>query len=101
MKSQTSSLEFSHFPVMLSEVIKVSTPSKGGFFVDCTFGGGGYSSEFLKFSKTKVVGIDRDPSVISIAKKIEKKFKKRFKFYQSKFSQIDQIVNHKVDTDCF
>ena len=101
MKSQTPSLELSHFPVMLNEVIKVSTPSKGGFFVDCTFGGGGYSSEFLKFSKTKVVGIDRDPSVISIAKKIEKKFKTRFKFYQSKFSQIDQIVNHKVDTIVF
>ena len=73
MKSQLSSLEFSHFPVMLSEIIKVSTPSKGGFFVDCTFGGGGYSSEFLKFSKTKVVGIDRDPSVTSIAKKNRKK----------------------------
>ena len=101
MKSQLSSLEYSHFPVMLSEVIKVSTPSKGGFFVDCTFGGGGYSSEFLKFSKTKVVGIDRDPSVISIAKKIEKKFKKRFKFYQSKFSLIDQITNHKADIIVF
>ena len=73
MKTQISSLEFSHFPVMLSEVIKVSSPSKGGFFVDCTFGGGGYSSEFLKFSKTKVIGIDRDPSVITIAKKNRKK----------------------------
>ena len=101
MKSQTPSLEFSHYPVMLSEVIKVSTPSKGGFFVDCTFGGGGYSSEFLKFPKTKVIGIDRDPSVILIAKKIEKKFKKRFKFYQSKFSELDQIVNQKVDTIVF
>ena len=101
MKTQISSLEFSHFPVMLSEVIKVSSPSKGGFFVDCTFGGGGYSSEFLKFSKTKVIGIDRDPSVITIAKKIEKKFKKRFKFYQLKFSQIDQILKHKVDTVVF
>ena len=33
--------------------------------------------------------------------KDRKKFKKRFKFYQSKFSQIDQIVNHKVDTIVF
>ena len=71
MKPQTTSLEFSHFPVMLSEVIKVSSPSKGGYFVDCTFWGGVYSREFLKFSKTKVIGIDRDPSVTTIAKKIE------------------------------
>ena len=33
-----TSLEFSHFPVMLSEIIEISSPSKGGFFVDCNFG---------------------------------------------------------------
>ena len=54
MKSQTSSLEFSHFPVMLSEIIKISSPSKGGIFIDCTFGGGGYSKAlFLNFPKQK------------------------------------------------
>ena len=52
MNAQTSSLEFSHFPVML-KAIKISSPSEGGFFVDCTFGGGGYSKELLKFPKTK------------------------------------------------
>ena len=46
MINQTSSLEFSHFPVMLNEVIKISTPSKGGSFIDCTFGGGGYTKKF-------------------------------------------------------
>ena len=61
MKSQTPSLEYSHFPVMLSEIIHFSSPSKGGTFVDCTFGGGNYSNELLKFPKTKVIGIDRDP----------------------------------------
>ena len=42
MKTQKSSLEFSHFPVMLSEIIQIASP-KGGLFIDCTFGGGGYS----------------------------------------------------------
>ena len=45
MKTQKSSLELSHFPVMLSEIIKISSPKKGGIFVDCTFGGGGYSKK--------------------------------------------------------
>ena len=53
MKTQTSSLEFSHFPVMLSEIIQISSPFKGGLFVDCTFGGGGYSKALLKISKNK------------------------------------------------
>ena len=101
MNTQKSSLEFSHFPVMLSEVIRISSPTEGGLFVDCTFGGGGYTSNLLKFPKTTVIGLDRDPSVISIAKKIEKKFQSRFKFYQLKFSQIDQILKNNVDTIIF
>ena len=52
MNTQISSLEFTHFPVMLGEVIKISSPYKGGNFVDCTFGGGGYSKALLKFPKT-------------------------------------------------
>ena len=101
MKTITSSLETSHFPVMLNEVIKISSPHKGGFFVDCTFGGGGYSKSILKYPKTKLIGIDRDKSVISTAKKLEKKFKNRFKFFQVKFSQIDKILKENVDTIIF
>ncbi len=101
MKNQTSSLEFSHIPVMLNEIIQISTPSKGGLFVDCTFGGGGYSKALLKFAKTKVSGFDRDNAVTSIAKKLEKKFKKRFKFYQLKFSEIDSVLKKNVDTIIF
>ena len=101
MKTITSSLETSHFPVMLNEVIKISSPHKGGFFVDCTFGGGGYSKSILKYPKTKIIGIDRDKSVTSSAKKLEKKFKNRFKFFQVKFSQIDKILKEKVDTIIF
>ena len=72
MKNQTSSLELSHFPVMLSEVIKLSNPQKGGIFLDCTFGGGGYSKALLEFPNTKVIGIDRDPSVIPFSKELKK-----------------------------
>ena len=101
MKTITSSLQTSHFPVMLNEVIKISSPHKGGFFVDCTFGGGGYSKSILKYPKTKLIGIDRDKSVTSTAKKLEKKFKNRFKFFQVKFSQIDKILKENVDTIIF
>ncbi len=101
MKTQNSSLEFSHFPVMLSEVIHTFTPSKGGLFLDCTFGGGGYSKALLTFSKTKVVGLDRDFAVIPEAQKLEKKFKKRFKFYQLKFSQMENVIKNKVDAVIF
>ena len=101
MKNQTSSLELSHFPVMLDEIIELSSPSLGGIFVDCTFGGGGYSKAILKFPKTKVIGFDRDKSAVFEAKKVEKKFQKRFKFFRLKFSQIDKILTRDFDTIVF
>ena len=38
-----------HFPVMLDEVISICSPKNGGTFVDCTFGGGGYSKTILPY----------------------------------------------------
>ena len=101
MNNHTSSLELSHFPVMLNEVIKISSPSKGGTYIDCTFGGGGYTEKLLKFPNTFVKGLDRDKTVNPIAKKLEKKFPKRFQFYQIKFSQLDTVSEKFVDAIIF
>ncbi len=101
MKSQIPSLDTHHFPVMLSEIIEFSTPSKGGLYIDCTFGGGAYSEALLKFPKTKVIGLDRDGTVSSLAKKLKKKFKNRFQFHQIKFSQVDTIFKNCVDVIIF
>ena len=63
MKLPHTSLEGKHLPVMIDEVIKICNPKKGGNFMDCTFGAGGYSTELLKFEETKVVALDRDDQV--------------------------------------
>ncbi len=95
----TSSPEIKHFPVMLKEVIKICNPKKGGNFIDCTFGGGGYSKEILKYPKTKVIALDRDKSAISKAKKVSDKFPERFIFFNEKFSNIDTVVNKNFSAD--
>ena len=101
MNNHTPLLELSHFPVMLNEVIKISSPSKGGIYIDCTFGGGSYSEQLLKFPKTTIKGLDRDNKVQKIGKELEKKFPQRFKFYQIKFSQLDSISKDNVDVIIF
>ena len=101
MDNQITSLEFSHFPVMLNEVLKILSLSSNKKFIDCTFGGGGYSREILKFSNTTVQAIDRDKKVLKTAKKLEKKFPNRFKFYQAKFSQLETILKENVDAVIF
>ena len=88
MTHPTSSSDPLHFPVMLDEVVKICSPNKGGVYIDCTFGGGGYSKKLLKFSKTKVIALDRDEFILNISKKLIKEYPKRFSFYRKKFTKI-------------
>ena len=90
----TMSLEkIKHYPVMLNQVLSIISPQHGGTFIDCTFGGGGYSIEILKYPNTKVIAIDRDKSVRKHAKILEEKYPERFSFIQDKFSNLSKIFN--------
>ena len=81
MKTQTSSLEFSHFPVMLSEIIKIChLLIKAEFLLIVLLVEAVILKHLLKFPKTKVIGIDRDKSSYSISRKIIRKIKNRFFF---------------------
>ena len=80
-----------HFPVLLDELISIISPQYGGTFIDCTFGQGGYTKKILDFSKTKVIGIDRDIESSKKAQEIQNKFKDRFIFNNIKFSQLNNL----------
>ena len=101
MNVAQTSLDPPHFPVMLKEIIEICSPKKGGNFVDCTFGGGGYTKELLKFPNTKVIALDRDKGAIAEAEKLKKKFSERFSFYNEKFSNLDLIIKEKNNIDTF
>ena len=93
MKITISPLEKKHFPVMLEEVIQTCLPiNKNQLIIDCTFGGGGYSEELLKFPNIKIIALDRDKSAIKRAKHLEQDFPSRFSFYNEKFSNLDKII---------
>ena len=80
-----------HFPVLLKELVSIISPLYGGTFIDCTFGAGGYSKRILENKFNNVIAFDRDNSVNSIAAKFKSNYKKRFEFYNRKFSEINQI----------
>ncbi len=101
MSKLTSSLELSHFPVMLDKILEISSPSSVEKFIDCTFGGGGYSKEILKFTQTTIIAIDRDKKSLPLATKLKNKFPERFKFFHIKFSQLDTIPVDNVDVIIF
>ena len=94
-----TSLENFHFPVMLDEVIKICKPENGGDFIDCTFGGGSYSEEILKYPNTKVIAFDRDIITKPKAERLKNKYSDRFNFHNEKFGNIDKVLNNNFKAD--
>ena len=93
----TMSLEkIKHYPVMLDQILSIISPQHGGTFIDCTFGGGGYSQAILKFPLTKVLALDRDKFTKKYADALTKKFPGRFNFFQEKFSNLEKIVDREI-----
>ena len=82
-----------HYPVMLNQILSILSPQHGGTFIDCTFGGGGYSKAILKYPDTKIIAFDRDSITQKYAEDINKKFPKRFNFFREKFSNLSKVVN--------
>ena len=93
MNATMSLDETKHHPVMLDQILSIISPQHGGTFIDCTFGGGGYSKAILKYPNTKVYAIDRDKSTQQYANNLLEKFPNRFNFFQNKFSNLNQIIN--------
>ena len=85
-----------HFPVLLEKLISIISPLYGGTFIDCTFGQGGYSKKILENKNNEVIAIDRDPDTYQSAKKLKKKYNKRFYFENIKFSEINNL-NKKIN----
>ena len=90
-----------HFPVLLNELVSIISPLYGGTFIDCTFGAGGYTKKILEDSSNNVIALDRDISVKPIVFKLNKTHKKKFKFLNIKFSEINKIQSDSVKAVIF
>ena len=86
-----------HIPVMLGEVLEALNLTKGGVYVDATFGFGGYSAGILDKADCQVISIDRDPEVLARAQEFEQKYQNRFEFKAGTFSNMAQLVGRPVD----
>jgi 16S rRNA (cytosine1402-N4)-methyltransferase len=64
-------MEFKHTPVLLNEVIEGLNISPSGFYLDCTLGGAGHSSEIAKrLNKDGIlIGFDKDIDAINFSSK--------------------------------
>lgn len=82
-----------HIPVLLEESVSLLVGNGGELYVDCTVGLGGHTKKILETNpKTFVVGIDRDPYALKIAKENLKSFEGRFALYHANFADLDEVL---------
>ncbi|WP_375681309.1 16S rRNA (cytosine(1402)-N(4))-methyltransferase RsmH [Bartonella sp. AP60NXGY] len=85
-----------HIPVLLQPVLAGLMPLVGAKVIDGTFGAGGYTRALLK-AGAQVIALDRDPHAISAGQSLVDEFFPRLRLVHMAFSQLDRVVEEKVD----
>ena len=86
-----STLNAPHIPVLISQLISAVAPITGTW-IDGTFGAGGYTKYLLNAGADKVIGIDRDPSVLNMASDWVSKNSGRLQLVEDTFSNLDKTI---------
>lgn len=80
-----------HVPVLVEETLRYLAPERGGVFVDATLGLGGHAEALLRRSAhARLVGIDRDPQALEIARQRLADFGDRVQLVVGEFSRISE-----------
>jgi 16S rRNA (cytosine1402-N4)-methyltransferase len=69
-----------HVPVCLDEVLSLLAPAPGHVLVDGTCGEGGHAERLLEATEPggRVIGVDRDPDILAVARRRLARFGARF-----------------------
>jgi len=80
----------SHTPVLYQEVLAALEPRAGARYIDGTVGAGGHAQGVLEASHPdgELLGLDRDPAAVALARRRLKPFGKRAILRQSSFAEM-------------
>src|SRR6202021_1429263 len=86
-----------HKPVLLEEILQWLEVKPDGTYADMTLGTGGHTLEIAKRLTTgKVLGIDRDPQALAIARERLQPHERQVVLVQAEFSDLGEVAaaNH-------
>lgn len=96
MRHNAGESEYVHVPVLAKEILEYSDGLTGvgdGIIVDCTAGEGGHSELLLThFDRIRIIGFERDPEIIEVARKRLAKFE-RMEFVNDNFANIGSYLD--------
>lgn len=81
-----------HIPVLREAALAALNVTRGGLYLDATFGAGGYTRAILATPGTRVLALDRDPSAIASAKDMVRAFEDRLVLVQNQFSKLEDAA---------
>ena len=82
-----------HTPVMVDEVETHLEPSRGGVFVDCTIALGGHTRRILDAGATRVIGIDRDPDALALAREALRAYGDRVSLVHNDYRNLVEVLD--------
>jgi 16S rRNA (cytosine1402-N4)-methyltransferase len=81
-----------HVPVLCREAIEILNVQPDGFYIDATLGAGGHAEEILRrLENGKLLGIDRDPAALAIARERLRQFGEKLVTMSGNFAQISDL----------
>jgi len=83
-----------HEPVLLAEVLAQLAAREGGRFLDGTVGGGGHAAAILERTAPsgRLLGLDRDPAALAIARRELGRFGDRAVLVEGNFALCDELA---------
>lgn len=78
---------------MVAEVLEHLDPSRGGLFVDCTVGLGGHARALLEAGASRLIGLDRDPAALAIARQTLDAFGDRVELVHSDYRAVSEVLD--------
>ncbi len=83
-----------HVSVLYKEVIEGLQPKSGGRYIDGTLGAGGHAFGILESSSPKgeLLGLDRDPSALKVARERLKEFGDRLHLRQASYVEMENVT---------
>jgi 16S rRNA (cytosine1402-N4)-methyltransferase len=86
-----------HVPVLLAETIAWLAPERGGTFVDATLGLGGHAEALLEAAPgVSLLGIDRDPEALELARRRLERFAGRVELAPGEFRELERLARHRA-----
>ena len=79
--------------MLTAEVLHYLQPGRGGLFVDCTVGLGGHARALLEAGATRVIGLDRDPDALAVARERLAPWSDRVELVHADYRALDEVLD--------